>query len=29
MTQLIPYWHDDAFSEAPFGGNQAAVMAVI
>lgn len=22
----IPYWHVDAFSERPFGGNQAAVM---
>lgn len=22
----IPYWHADAFSAAPFGGNQAAVM---
>ena len=26
MTQKIPYWHVDAFSEKPFGGNQAAVM---
>lgn len=26
MTQTIPYWHVDAFSAAPFGGNQAAVM---
>ncbi len=26
MTQIIPYWHVDAFSDAPFGGNQAAVM---
>lgn len=26
MTQRIPYWHVDAFSAAPFGGNQAAVM---
>ena len=26
MTQTIPYWHVDAFSDAPFGGNQAAVM---
>ncbi len=26
MTQTIPYWHVDAFSERPFGGNQAAVM---
>lgn len=25
MTQ-IPYWHVDAFSDRPFGGNQAAVM---
>ena len=26
MTNAIPYWHVDAFSSAPFGGNQAAVM---
>ena len=26
MTQRIPYWHVDAFSARPFGGNQAAVM---
>lgn len=26
MTQTIPYWHVDAFSTRPFGGNQAAVM---
>nr|WP_298931656.1 PhzF family phenazine biosynthesis protein [uncultured Erythrobacter sp.] len=26
MTQTIPYWHVDAFADAPFGGNQAAVM---
>lgn len=26
MTLKIPYWHVDAFSAAPFGGNQAAVM---
>ncbi|MEE4539584.1 MAG: PhzF family phenazine biosynthesis protein [Erythrobacter sp.] len=26
MTQTIPYWHVDAFSATPFGGNQAAVM---
>ena len=26
MTQTIPYWHVDAFSARPFGGNQAAVM---
>lgn len=26
MTQTIPYWHVDAFSAQPFGGNQAAVM---
>lgn len=26
MTQPIPYWHVDAFSDRPFGGNQAAVM---
>ncbi|MEE4201161.1 PhzF family phenazine biosynthesis protein [Erythrobacter sp.] len=26
MTQSIPYWHVDAFSAKPFGGNQAAVM---
>ncbi|MEM7780399.1 MAG: PhzF family phenazine biosynthesis protein [Pseudomonadota bacterium] len=26
MTQVIPYWHVDAFSAQPFGGNQAAVM---
>jgi PhzF family phenazine biosynthesis protein len=26
MTQKIPYWHVDAFSAQPFGGNQAAVM---
>ncbi|MDJ0978388.1 MAG: PhzF family phenazine biosynthesis protein [Erythrobacter sp.] len=26
MTKRIPYWHVDAFSAAPFGGNQAAVM---
>lgn len=26
MTQTIPYWHVDAFSASPFGGNQAAVM---
>ncbi|MFU7527174.1 PhzF family phenazine biosynthesis protein [Qipengyuania sp. ASV99] len=26
MTQKIPYWHVDAFSARPFGGNQAAVM---
>lgn len=26
MTQKIPYWHIDAFSARPFGGNQAAVM---
>ena len=25
-TKSIPYWHVDAFSAAPFGGNQAAVM---
>ena len=24
----IPYWHVDAFSAKPFGGNQAAVMAL-
>ena len=24
--RAIPYWHIDAFSAAPFGGNQAAVM---
>lgn len=28
MKQAIPYWHIDAFSDAPFGGNQAAVMAL-
>lgn len=26
MARAIPYWHVDAFSAAPFGGNQAAVM---
>lgn len=26
MTRTIPYWHVDAFSASPFGGNQAAVM---
>lgn len=26
MLQAIPYWHVDAFSAQPFGGNQAAVM---
>ncbi len=26
MTRSIPYWHIDAFSAEPFGGNQAAVM---
>ncbi|MEM9501128.1 MAG: PhzF family phenazine biosynthesis protein [Pseudomonadota bacterium] len=26
MVQTIPYWHVDAFSARPFGGNQAAVM---
>jgi len=26
MSQTIPYWHVDAFSATPFGGNQAAVM---
>jgi PhzF family phenazine biosynthesis protein len=26
MPQAIPYWHVDAFSARPFGGNQAAVM---
>ncbi|MEQ5788211.1 PhzF family phenazine biosynthesis protein [Erythrobacter sp. NFXS35] len=26
MPQRIPYWHVDAFSARPFGGNQAAVM---
>lgn len=26
MTHTIPYWHVDAFSAKPFGGNQAAVM---
>lgn len=26
MTRTIPYWHVDAFSARPFGGNQAAVM---
>lgn len=26
MPQPIPYWHVDAFSAQPFGGNQAAVM---
>lgn len=26
MPQKIPYWHVDAFSARPFGGNQAAVM---
>ena len=26
MTTPIPYWHVDAFSARPFGGNQAAVM---
>lgn len=26
MTKPIPYWHVDAFSDRPFGGNQAAVM---
>lgn len=26
MPQKIPYWHVDAFSAQPFGGNQAAVM---
>lgn len=26
MPQKIPYWHVDAFSAHPFGGNQAAVM---
>ncbi|MXO65706.1 PhzF family phenazine biosynthesis protein [Altericroceibacterium endophyticum] len=26
MTGALPYWHVDAFSARPFGGNQAAVM---
>ena len=26
MKKAIPYWHVDAFSSRPFGGNQAAVM---
>ncbi|KEO89512.1 PhzF family phenazine biosynthesis protein [Erythrobacter longus] len=26
MKKSIPYWHIDAFSAEPFGGNQAAVM---
>ena len=26
MAKPIPYWHVDAFSARPFGGNQAAVM---
>ena len=26
MSLTIPYWHVDAFSARPFGGNQAAVM---
>jgi len=26
IPQSIPYWHVDAFSAKPFGGNQAAVM---
>lgn len=26
MTRTIPYWHVDAFANAPFKGNQAAVM---
>ncbi|MEL7518510.1 MAG: PhzF family phenazine biosynthesis isomerase, partial [Pseudomonadota bacterium] len=26
MKTKIPYWHVDAFSAKPFGGNQAAVM---
>ena len=26
MKKPIPYWHIDAFSAEPFGGNQAAVM---
>jgi PhzF family phenazine biosynthesis protein len=26
MPQTIPYWHVDAFTARPFGGNQAAVM---
>lgn len=26
MSKAIPYWHVDAFSARPFGGNQAAVM---
>jgi len=26
MSKPIPYWHIDAFSAEPFGGNQAAVM---
>lgn len=26
MSRTIPYWHVDAFSARPFGGNQAAVM---
>ena len=26
MTHTIPYWHVDAFADAPFKGNQAAVM---
>lgn len=26
MSLSIPYWHVDAFSTVPFGGNQAAVM---
>ena len=26
MSLAIPYWHVDAFSARPFGGNQAAVM---
>ena len=26
MPKTIPYWHVDAFSARPFGGNQAAVM---
>ena len=27
-VRRIPYWHVDAFSAAPFGGNQAAVMSL-
>lgn len=26
MTRALQYWHVDAFSDRPFGGNQAAVM---